>query len=221
MPVGQAMDLAWGFEVLDKGRVIADAFDRGLPHGSSATADGVMLVTAVSLPAGTYTLRFAAIDNAGRRGSVEHPITVGLRMTHVGLGGSVRPSACYFSDLLVGQDVGERFQPRLQLPADAGDISTLLELYGGAESGIDRASVEFDVRGLDGATRMTTRVAAVKAEGDFRRVAFAQLSSSRLRPGGYELHAKVMVDGRAVGSVRRQISITPGAMAQRAVGVGL
>ncbi len=212
LSVGQTMDLAWGFEVLDKGRVIADAFDRGLPHGSSATPDGVMLVTAASLPAGTYTLRFAAIDNAGRRGSVEHPITVGLRMTHVAVAGR-SPERLYFSDLLVGQDVGERFQPRLQLPAEA-DISTMLELYGGAESGIDRASVEFDVRGLDGATRTTIRVTPVRAEGDYRRVAFAQLSSSRLGPGAYELHAKVMVDGRAVGSVRRQISIAPGAMAQ-------
>ena len=52
LPVGQATDLAWGFEVRDKGRIIADAFDHGLPHGSSATTDGVMLVTAASLPAG-------------------------------------------------------------------------------------------------------------------------------------------------------------------------
>ena len=129
LPVGQAIDLAWGFEVLDKGRVIADAFDHGLPHGSSPIAGGVMLVTAVSLPAGHYTLRFAAMDGAGRRGSVDHPIAVGLRMTHVGLGDKATPERLYFSDLLVGQDVDDRFQPRLQFAAGAGAVTALVELY--------------------------------------------------------------------------------------------
>lgn len=214
LPVGQAMDLAWGFEVRDKGRVIADAFDNGLPHGSSATPDGVMLVTAVSLPAGTYTLRFAAMDGAGRRGSVDHPITVGLRMTHAGLGDNATPERLYFSDLLLGQDVDNRFQPRLQFPADAGTISALLELYGGPQSGMDRATVEFDVRGMDGATRVTLRASPSKAEGEFRSVAIAQLPVARLSPGNYELHAKILIDGHAVGLVRRQLSITPGAMAR-------
>ena len=214
LPVGQAMDLAWGFEVLDKGRVIADAFDRGLPHGSSETPDGVMLVTAASLPAGNYTLRFAAMDNAGRRGSVDHSITVGLRMTHAGLGDKVTPERLYFSDLLIGQDVDDRFQPRLQFAADAGTISALVELYGGPQSGLDRATVEFDVRGLDGATRAATRITPAKAEGEFRSVAIAQLPVARLSPGSYEMHAKVLVDGRAVGLVRRQLTITAGAMAR-------
>jgi hypothetical protein len=213
LPVGQAMDLAWGFEVLDHGRVIADAFDRGLPHGSSATPDGVMLATAVSLPAGTYTLRFAAVDHSGRRGSVEHPISVGLRMTHAGLGTAQSPARLYFSDLLVGQDVEERFQPRLQFTADSGDISALLELYGGSESGINRVAVEFDIRGLDGVTRLTRRVAPATADGDFRRVAFAQLPVERLSPGSYQLYANVLLDGRAIGSVRRQLEITSRAMA--------
>ena len=39
-----------GLRGVDKGRVIADAFDRGLPHGSSASPDGVMLVTAAACP---------------------------------------------------------------------------------------------------------------------------------------------------------------------------
>lgn len=215
LPVGQAMDLAWGFEVLDKGRVIADAFDHGLPHGSSATPDGVMLVTAASLPAGTYQLRFAAMDGAGRRGSVDHPITVGLRMTHAGLGGNQTPERLYFSDLLIGEDVDDRFQPRLSFRPDGGRISALVELYGGPQSGADRATVEFDVRGMDGATRLATRVTPAAAEGAFRRVAIAQLPLARLSPGNYELHAKVLVDGRAVGLVRRQITIGPGAMAAR------
>lgn len=214
LPVGQAVDLAWGFEVRDKGRVIADAFDHGLPHGSSATPDGLMLVTAVSLPAGTYTLRFAAMDAAGRRGSVDHPIAVGLRMTHAGLGESATPERLYFSDLMLGQDVENRFQPRLNFAADAGTISALLELYGGPQSGMDRATVEFDVRGMDGATRVATRIAPTRAEGEFRSVAIAQLPVGRLSPGSYELHAKVLVDGRAVGLVRRQLSIMPGPMAR-------
>ena len=69
------------------------------------------------------------------------------------------------------------------------------------------------MRGLDGVTRMTTRVRPVKAEGDFRRVAFAQLPVGRLSPGSYQLYANVLLDGRAIGSVRRQLEITSRAMA--------
>jgi VWFA-related protein len=206
LPLGQAADLAWGFEVLDSGRVIADAFDHGLPQGSTATAGGVMLVTSVSLPAGRYTLRFAAIDAAGRRGSVEHPIAVGLRTTGDNAV-AVSPERLYFSDLLVGQEVGTRFQPRVELDAGAGALSALLELYGGQESGIGQSTVEFDVRGLDGATRVAARVTPTLADGELRRVAVAQLPLDRLRSGSYELYAKVLVDGRAVGAVRRQITV--------------
>ena len=135
-------------------------------------------------------------------------------MTHAGLGAGQTPERLYFSDLLVGQNAGEQFQPRLQMASDGGSISALLELYGGAESGVDRATVEFDVRGLDGATRVATRVEPARADGDFRYVAFAQLPAARLIPGSYEIHAKVLIEGRVVGSVRRQISITAGAMAR-------
>jgi VWFA-related protein len=215
LPVGQAAELAWGFEVLDRGRVIADAFSSGLPQGSSATDGGVMLVTAASLPAGQYHLRFAAIDAAGRRGSIEHPIAVGLRMTHVSLGAQQTPERLYFSDLLVGTDVNSRFQPRLQFNTGSAVLSAWLELYGGAQSGLDRTAVEFDIRGLDGATRLLRRVPTTAAEGDFRRVAIADLPLTSLTPGSYELHAKVLVDGRPVGLVRRQIVIGPGPMAAR------
>jgi VWFA-related protein len=210
LPLGMTADLAWGFEVMDKGRVIADAFDHGLPPGSTETLGGVMLVTSASLPAGRYLLRFAVIDAAGRRGSVEHPIAVGLRMTHEAATSAAVPERLYFSDLLVGQDVGNRFQPRLELASDSGALSALLELYGGQDSGIGKSTVEFDVRGLDGATRVATRVTPAVADGDFRRVAVAHLPVDRLRPGAYELHAKVLVEGRAVGAVRRQITVLGG-----------
>jgi hypothetical protein len=214
LPVSQAIDLAWGFEVLDRGRVIADAFDHGLPRGSSATEGGVMLVTAASLPAGRYTLRFAAIDGAGRRGSVEHPIAVGLRMTHASMGQAASPERLYFSDLLVGTEVDERFQPRLQFTAATGVVSALLELYGGPQSGLDRAAVEFEVRGLDGATRSATRVAPMAADGGYRTVAIAELPLARLSPGSYELFGKVLLDGRPVGMVRRQLTVTSASIAQ-------
>jgi hypothetical protein len=131
-------------------------------------------------------------------------------MTHEAATSAAVPERLYFSDLLVGQDVGNRFQPRLELASDSGALSALLELYGGQDSGIGKSTVEFDVRGLDGATRVATRVTPAVADGDFRRVAVAHLPVDRLRPGAYELHAKVLVEGRAVGAVRRQITVLGG-----------
>ena len=78
----------------------------------------------------------------------------------------------------------------------------LLELYGGSESRIDRVAVAFDIRGLDGVTRLTKRVSPATAGGDFRRVAFAQLPVGRLGPGSYQLYANVLhraPDGGGLG----------------------
>ena len=200
LPLAATVDLSWGFEVLDRGRVVADAFDYGLPMGSTATADTVVLVTACALPPGRYSLKFAVMDKAGRRGSVEHPLEVGLRQA----------DPVQFSDLLVGNDDGETFRPQLEFKPGTNELSALVEVYGNELVGADQLTVEFDLRGLDGITRSTTRVRPNATEGSQRLVATTQLPVGGLATGSYNLHAKVMVSGRPIGMVRRQLTIGEG-----------
>jgi VWFA-related protein len=200
LPLSATVDLTWGFEVLDKGRVIADAFDYGLPLGSTATDDTVVLVTACALPPGRYSLKFAVMDKAGRRGSVEHPLEVGLRQA----------DPVQFSDLLVGNDDGETFRPQLEFKPGTSELSALVEVYGNELVGSDQLTVEFDLRGLDGITRSTTRVRPSATEASQRLVATAQLPVGGLGTGSYNLHAKVLVAGRPIGMVRRQLTIGEG-----------
>lgn len=195
-----AVDLSWGYEVMDNGRVVADAFDHGLPYGSSGTRDSVILVTACALPPGKYTLRFAAIDSAGRRGSVEHPLEVGLRATDL----------VYFSDLLVGEEPQEVFRPRLEFAPGTKDLAAMIELYTNELVRGDQLSVEFDLQGLDGATRAASRVVAEATDAPNRRVATARLPLATLPAGSYQLIAKVLVDDRPVGMVRRQLLLGDG-----------
>jgi VWFA-related protein len=196
LSVAAAADLAWGYEILYNGRVVSDAFDYGLPPASTATADAVVLVTACELPPGEYTLRFAAMDAVGRRGSVEHPLTVGLRVTDL----------VQFSDLLVG-DSDQSFSPRLEFGPASNHLSALLELYATELVKPDQLTVEFDLRGLDGMTRASRRVDPVATGSDQRRTASTQLPLDNLSAGSYVLRAQVLVSGRPVGSVRRQVVV--------------
>lgn len=195
-----AVDLTWGYEVLDQGRVVADALDHGLPSGSGGTSDSVILVTACALPPGRYTLRFAVIDAAGRRGSVEHPLEVGLRDTDL----------VQFSDLLVGTDEGQRFRPQVEFQPGSSTLAALLELYDSGLVRPEQLEVEFDLRGLDGIARRTARVRPLATNSERRLVATAHLSLDRLPAGSYNVHAKVLVSGQPVGMVRRQVTVGAG-----------
>lgn len=197
---GAAVDLTWGYEVLDQGRVVADALDSGLPFGSASTGDSIILVTACALPPGRYTLRFAVIDAAGRRGSVEHPLDVGLRDADL----------IQFSDLLVGIDDGQRFRPQLEFTPGEGTVSALLELYNSGLVTPENLQVEFDLRGPDGISRRAARVQPQGTDFDQRLVATAHLPLDSIAAGIYTLHATVLVGPRPVGMVRRQVTVGDG-----------
>ena len=91
-------------------------------------------VTAAQLAPGRYRLRVAVVDAAGRAGSFEMPLSVGLRA-----GGKLQ-----FSDVFVGT-VGEQFAPSARIAAGAS-AGALVELYAGDPDAFAGATVEFEVR---------------------------------------------------------------------------
>jgi VWFA-related protein len=194
----QASELAWGIEVLDGERVTADSFsDRAAADAPAAKTDTI--VTAIEVPPGRYTMRFAVVDAAGRRGSVEHPLAVGLRDA-----GSVQ-----LSDLLVGVEHGDAFEPHAELQATPAPIRLILEMYGNDVAQLDGAAVEFALTAPDGTSRAVTRVAAAETDSALRRVAQASLTFPAVPPGTYTAAATVLVNRRPVGRVTRAIAVGP------------
>ena len=192
-PPGDARELSWGFEVHDGDRIIADAFEKTRAKNAASN----VLVTSASLPPGAYTLRFATIDDKGRRASVDHPMVTELHEI-----GRVR-----VSDVFVGEAVDGHFQPRIALDAAAAQLVTFVEVYGPTATAFDGVSVEFSLRGMDGASRGVVRVKAVPTVGVAKAMVQAALPLAHVGPGLYDLVATVLVGRQPAGAVQREIVI--------------
>ena len=97
-------------------------------------ADGPRAVTAAQLPPGMYRLRLAVVDAAGRPGTLEMPLGVGLRPM----------GALQVSDLFVGT-AGDRFTPAIEV-ASGTPLTAILEVYAADPAAFDGVSVGLEVR---------------------------------------------------------------------------
>jgi VWFA-related protein len=187
--------VAWGFEVHDGDRIVADGFEETKANGSHMLRD--VLVGSAPLAPGRYSLRLAAIDAGGRRASVEHSLDVGLHAA-----GDVE-----YSDLFVGEAVEGHFRPRITVDA-APQLVAFVELYATELARLGQVSVEFTLRGLDGASRVATRVPArPTSAGATKSMAQAGLPLAHVAPGLYDVVATVLEAGRPIGAVRREVVI--------------
>ncbi|MBE3097865.1 MAG: VWA domain-containing protein, partial [Planctomycetes bacterium] len=105
---------------------------------------------AMLLNPGDYTLKFAAVDPQGRRGSVEHRMTVGIQ----------RAGSAQVSDLLLLDPSGEG--PGGSNPAISGTITTdavtmYLEVYSAQAGRPGKATATFEVAGTAAGAAMFTR----------------------------------------------------------------
>jgi tetratricopeptide (TPR) repeat protein len=153
-----------------------------------------------TLPQGTYTLRFAAVDAAGRVGSVDHAFAVGLTK-----GDTVR-----MSDLLL-------LEPR-QHASDLIEVVTDGELRGYAADaylevapGSPSARVTGVTFGIgdkpDAAPLISAEASLSRPEKTGHWAAGARLNLTLLPPGDYVLTATVLDNKRTVGRTARPIRI--------------
>jgi hypothetical protein len=151
---------------------------------------GARAVVAAQLVPGDYRLRVAAVDAAGRPGSVDLPLHVALRQA-----GSLQ-----FSHLLVGS-AAEKFAPSTHFAAGS-ESAALLEIYAADPSFFDAVTVDLEVRrpGED----------AVLARGPLtlhqtpqagRRIAEGRVPLDMLPPGTYVVSAVVRRPGEAGGKI--------------------
>ena len=154
-------------------------------------------VVGIQLAPGRYRLRAAAVDDRGRSGSVELPLTVGLRTA----------GALQFSDLIVGE-TSEQFAPRTHVSAGT-TIRAIVELYTTDPAQFEGVTVNLEMRppGEDAAVARAQAVVS-KSNLERRQIADGELPPAN-EPGSYVVSAVVHQNQKLIGRVSRAVTVRP------------
>jgi VWFA-related protein len=166
----------------DNGRIVA--------QWTATDADGTPMIGAMVVPAGTYRLRVAATDAAGRGGTADEQVIAAL--TPAG--------PLQLSTLVLGLSRGGVFVPTLEFGAEPVAIASF-EIYGGA-AGTPLFSALEVARTLDGPAIANLRLTLERAaEGHY--VATGAIPLGALPAGDFAVRAAVGIEGHpAVRIVR-------------------
>jgi VWFA-related protein len=188
------------FMVVDRdGKVV---MSRAAPPERRTSRDHRFQV-ALQLDPGPYTLKVAAVDAAGRRGSVEHRFDA-----KVSSAGPVVMGDLALLDAAAAQ-AGE-LRPGIEPVVRDDRVVAYLELGSSDVDGLAAVSVRLEVAREPNAEALDTRDLAVRpAASPSRRVAQGLLPLGALPPGDYVARAFVVVDGRPLGRVLRPFRYDP------------
>lgn len=210
---GAKESLAIGYVLLDdKGRAVATGSGR-----VRDPADGGVPFSAISaVEPGHYTLKVAALDGRGRRGSVEHGVTAAVNVA----------SGVEWGDLVVGPlpATGQSLRPSVDLNV-AGALVGRLELRAPDAAQLQKVTVALEVRETpEGSPLLTVPTTVVDAPEGGRRIAQAVVASNLLPPGRYVLSATVSLADARVGAATRPFELrqapTEGAVGSRGIALG-
>jgi hypothetical protein len=160
--------------------------------GQAAELKRSPVVGALLVKPGLYRMRVAAIDAAGRRGTVDLDATVEL----VGAGSSS------LSALVLGTRTGSGFAPKLLFDADEPAVFGYVEVYNVPKEAAIGASFEL-ASSADGPATVTVPAALSPASQGDMRALMGIVPITSLPPGDFVLRANVSVDGQPAGRVVR------------------
>lgn len=204
-PADEADRIAAGYAVVDfNGKLVASRMDAALPAPAAGELRIQRYFSDVVLDPGKYTVKLAAVDGSGRRGSVERVAVV--RMSEAG---PVRAT-----DLLLGEGSDQSWALPLA-PAVTGEIAggslhAYLELFADRAEAFDRVSVTLEIAATDTSAALTRVPVQLDAPADnpLCRVAPARVDLARLPPGDYVARAVIAVGLDVVGQVTRPFRIS-------------
>jgi VWFA-related protein len=159
-------------------------------------------LSASDISPGRYTLRLAALDRRGRRGSVEHAVDAALASA----------GGLELSDLMLGEPPrgNAPFWPRASLAVGEGGL-----LYGtvemfGEDPLLGAASVGFELTAAGGGSILLRGqpMPEIELGGGWRRVVGA-FRTAALPPGLYRARAVVRKDGEILGAVEAPFRMRP------------
>jgi hypothetical protein len=150
------------------------------------------LLGAMPAPPGTYRLRVAALDTAGRPGAAEDDVEVGLT--------SVGPIS--LGALMLGVSRAEGTRLQLEFGAEPTAIASF-DIYGGAPGLRMTATLEV-ARDVSGPPLATLPLALKRAD-DSRVVATGAVPLGALAPGDYVVRGVIKLDDGTTGRVMRTL----------------
>ena len=156
---------------------------------------------AITTTTGTYRIKLAVVDDAGKRGSVEH--TIQARLTNAG--------QLHLTDLLLGEEggAGGGLIPTVSANFKGDLLHGYLELHSEAPEVLRSATVAFEVAATPEARPLETAAARFDdaTATPARRAAEAVVPIALLPAGDYVARAVVTVAGQRVGQVSRPFRI--------------
>ena len=152
------------------------------------------VMAALTAPPGTYRLRVAAVDGAGRAGTADYELNAEIP----------RADPLKLSALVLGtQQQGGGFAPRLEFKGEPVAIG-MVEIYGVPKGGT--VTVDLDVASAANGTALASAQTTVSpGRSDDMRIAFGGFSIATLEPGDYQMRAVISLDGKPVGKVVRTL----------------
>ena len=180
------------------------------PLDPSRPGPAVYTVAEVVDP-GSYTLKLAATDATGRRGSVEHPVVARLASAE----------GLEVSDLLVAdrpQQGGGAWRPAVEaVVRDA--LAAFVEVYSADGGRLKQASVRFEVAADEKSPALVSVDSRVQETKEADRSATeGRILLGLLPPGEYLARAVVLLSGRPVTTVFRPVRVA-GTLPALAAGV--
>jgi VWFA-related protein len=198
----KGLDIAIGFGVFDRtGAVVASGQERKIYSANSDVPIRYDLTIPVS--PGTYRVRLAAVDLAGKSGSVEREVDV------FGMEGQ----ALAFGDLILAP-VRETARGDLRAPVvlkvDDGQLGTYTELYTDKPGSLEQTTVAFEVADTaDGPTLQSGTAQMREGRDGTIRQALGIIPIGALPPGRYIARAIISSGGKTVGKLSRPFEVLP------------
>ena len=162
------------------------------------TADAAELarkpvMAAVTAPAGSYRIRVAVSDTAGRGGTTDEEFRAEM----------VRADPVKLSTMILGTPASGAFSPRLQFSRESAAVG-YLEIYGAPKAAAVDVTYELKARADAPAMASAAGTVQASATGDLR-IAYGGMTIDALQPGDYLLIANVAIDGKSVGRAVRTL----------------
>ena len=182
-------------------RVPASSIERKTlsPLEPSRPGPAVYTIAEVVDP-GSYTLKLAATDASGRRGSIEHPVVARLASSE----------GLEVSDLLVAdrpRQGGGAWRPAIEVVVQ-GELTAYLEVYSADRGRLRQTSVSFEVAADEKSLALVSVNSKLQdtKQAD-RSVAEGSIPLGLLPPGEYLARAVVSFSGRAVTEVFHPVRV--------------
>ena len=195
------LDLAIGFAVFDeRGQTVLSGQERKIYSANSDLP--IRYELALAVDPGTYRLRLAAIDMAGKSGSVERDVAAfGMTNHELAIGDLILSS--------VREGRGNDLRAPVVLQVADGQLATYTELYTNKPGALDDIRVIFEIADTADGPVLQSSAAEIRERTDqTMRQALAVVPVGALPPGRYVARAIFSKGDKSVGKLTRPFVVT-------------